>query len=192
MTNAIFVLDFTYWIDLTTWRSLSFSDTVSLALTVKAHQVSGILDITLCPVSKGFAIPSHSTSRQRLQSSITVALLASILHMSKADVQTSQPLNLALPSKTKAKMAARAAIQEAQARMNGHPQNCRCPQIDSKSSILYRLLTGTNSYPSTDLHESCHSLSGRCGCGSPTRQMESKLKLLLEESKKAEQIVQVQ
>lgn len=121
-----------------------------------------------------------------------------------------QPLNLALPSKTKAKMAARAiAAQEAAelARMNNdhlhhhhhhhhdhhhhHQTNCHCPEIDSKSSILYRLLTGSDSYKpisqqTTELHD-C-TMTGRCGCGSPTQQMESKLKLLLEATKKDRQM----
>lgn len=100
--------------------------------------------------------------------------------MSEAYAEPSQPLNLVQPSKSKAKMVARAAAGAAGQWSVVHraDPSCHCPQIDSKSSILYRLLTDSyyNSAP-----YACASPHCLNGLPSPR---ESKLKILLEESKK--------
>jgi len=97
--------------------------------------------------------------------------------MSDAYVESSQPLNLVQPSKSKAKMMARAAASQWPS-IHHASSCCQCPQIDSKSSILYRLLT--DSYYSG---VPCSCPSPHCHSSMPSPR-ESKLKILLEESKK--------
>jgi hypothetical protein len=108
--------------------------------------------------------------------------------MSDAYMESSQPLNLVQPSKSKAKMMARAVASQwslrqaaaAAAAAAAADTGCQCPPIDSKSTILYRLLTDSyfNGAPCACAGPHCHN------SGVPICPRESKLKILLEESKK--------
>ena len=131
-------------------------------------------------------------------------------HMSQAQ-SSPQPLNLSQPSKLKAKLSARQAMSAAKPTPRDHSPppsppskpkarliaqhhyhhhhhhhhhheddrelSCSCPQQDSKNTILYRLLTDSYTYWTPVC-----CIGGKCHDGQILGQ--SKLKILLEESKR--------